>query len=122
LAFQSKRRLTYFDETRPDAIPGSDSSFDVTRFTLGPELKHHFETGSGASIEPFAFFKSSLDLAESDWNAPVGRNTVGGGIQLAKPDKYRIRAAADFAEDTGGGGEATTDKIQVSVPSSLLGF
>ena len=86
MAFQSKRRLTYFDETRPDAIPGSDSSFDVTRFTLGPELKHHLETGSGASIEPFAFFKSTLDLAESDWNAPVGRNTVGGGIQLAKPD------------------------------------
>ncbi|HEU4476636.1 MAG TPA: hypothetical protein VFR71_08090, partial [Methyloceanibacter sp.] len=68
------------------------------------------------------FSSRGLDLAESDWNAPVGRNTVGGGIQLAKLDKYRIRAAADFAEDTGGGGEATTGKVQVSVPSSLLGF
>ena len=45
-----------------------------------------------------------------------------GGVLLAKPDKYNIRAAADFTESTSGTGEVATGKVSVSVPSSLLGF
>lgn len=119
--FSQSGALTYFDETQRGGIAADAASLGVTRFTLSPEVKRHIEIGSGTSVEPFAFFKSSLDLTESDWNAPVGRNTVGGGVQLAKPDKYRIRAAADFSEDAAGA-EAATGKVQVSVPSSLLGF
>jgi len=85
-------------------------------------LKRHIDTGNGSSIEPFAFFRSSLDLAESHWQTPVGQNTVGGGVLLAKPDKYKIRAAADFTESMSGAEEVATGKVSVSVPSSLFGF
>lgn len=114
--------LTYIGEMS-DGIAGlAATSVDVTRFTVGPELKRHIDTGSGASIEPFAFFKSSLNLAEAGWGAPAAQNTIGGGVVLAKPDKYNIRAAADFTESTNGTGDVATGKVSVSVPASLLGF
>jgi hypothetical protein len=114
--------LTYIGEMS-DGIAGlAATSVDHTRFTVGPELKRHIDGGNGASIEPFAFFKSSLNLAEAGWGAPVAQNTIGGGVMLAKPDKYSIRAAADFTESTNGTGEVATGKVFVSVPASLLGF
>ena len=114
--------ITHFDETSHGIAGLRVSSTDVTRFSVGPELKRHIDTGNGASIEPFAFFRSSLDLAESHWQTPVGQNTVGGGVLLAKPDKYKIRAAADFTESMSGAEEVATGKVSVSVPSSLFGF
>jgi hypothetical protein len=115
--------ITYFDDARHGGIPGGpETSLEVTRLSVGPELKRHIDTGSGASIEPFAFFKSSLNLGESGWTAPAGQNTVGGGVLLAKPDKYKIRAAADFTESLNGTDEIATGKVSVSVLASLFGF
>ena len=52
----------------------------------------------------------------------TGQNTVGSGVLLAKPDKYKIRAAADFTESLNGTDEIATGKVSVSVPASLFGF
>jgi hypothetical protein len=114
--------LTDIDETSAGlaGIPGA--SIDVTRFTVGPELKRHIDTGNGASIEPFAFFKSSLDLADATWAAPLAHNTIGGGVTLAKPDNYNLRAVVDFTESNDGADQVATGKVLVTVPSRLLGF
>jgi hypothetical protein len=114
--------LTYIGETR-DAIAGiPGASIDVTRFTVSPELKRRIDTGNGANIEPFAFFKSSLDLADAPSGAPLTQNTIGGGVTLAKPDNYNIRAVADFTENNDGTDQVATGKVLVTVPSRLLGF
>ena len=49
-------------------------------------------------------------------------NTIGGGVTLAKPDKYNISAVADFTENNDGGDQVATGKVLVTVPSRLLGF
>lgn len=114
--------LTYVGETR-DGIAGIPAaSIDVTRFTVGPELKRLIDTGNGASIEPFAFFKSSLDLDDAASGTPLAHNTIGGGVTLAKPDNYNIRAMADFTETNDGANQVATGKVLVTVPSRLLGF
>ena len=59
--------VTYFDETSHGIAPMQASSAGITRFSVGPELKRHIDTGNGASIEPFAFFRSS-------W---ISRNRIG---------------------------------------------
>ncbi len=41
---------------------------------------------------------------------------------VAKPDKYNIRAMADFTENNDGTDEIATGKVLVTVPSRLLGF
>lgn len=74
--------MTYLGEST-DAI---GNSVDVTRLSVGPELKRHFDTKSGASVEPFAFFKSSLDLGDASFAEPVARNTLGAGVSLIKPE------------------------------------
>jgi hypothetical protein len=115
--------ITYLDDARHGGIPGAlETAPDITRLSVGPKLKRHIDTGNGASIEPFAFFKSSLNLGESGWTAPAGQNTVGGGVLLTKPDKYKIRAAADFTDSLNGTDEIATGKVSVSVPASLFGF
>ena len=120
--FSQGGALTYVGEAR-EAIAGIPAaSIDVTRFSIGPELKRHFDTGNGASIEPFAFFKSSLDLADTASGVPLAQNTVGGGVMLAKPENYNIRAMADFSESNDGADPVATGKVLVTVPSRLLGF
>jgi hypothetical protein len=94
----------------------------VTRLSIGPQLKRRVDMSSGVSVEPFAFFKSSLDLADATWASPVGQNTIGGGVTLVKPDKYNISAVADVTESTVDGNHIATGKLLVKVPSRLLGF
>jgi hypothetical protein len=114
--------ITYFDEAGRAALRAPGSSSEVARLSIGPELKRHMETGGGTSVEPFAFFKSSLDLDDAAWAGLAGQNTVGGGLLLGKPDKYKIRAAADYSESVSGNNQVATGKVSVSVPASLLGF
>jgi len=115
--------ITYLDDGGSgDEMAPPGASPEVTRFSLGPELKHRIETGNGGSVEPFAFFKSSVDLAGPGGAVPFAQNTVGGGVLLAKPDTYSIRATADFTDGAGSADEVATGKVSVSVPSSLLGF
>lgn len=114
--------VTYIDETSGGGAGLPPATVDITRFSLGPELKRHFDTGYGASIEPFAFFKSSLDFPDTPSGAPLAQNTIGGGVTLAKPDKYNISAVADVTESTVDGNHIATGKVLVKVPSRLLGF
>lgn len=95
---------------------------DITRFSIGPELKRRIDSGNGASVEPFVFLKSSLDLDGAIPGVPVAQNTIGGGVTLAKPDKYNIRALADFTDGANSADQVATGKVSVSVPASLLGF
>ena len=117
--FSQSGAVTYLGEST-DAI---GNSVDVTRLSVGPEMKRHFDTKGGASLEPFAFFKSSLDLGDAAFTEPVARNTLGAGVSLIKPENFDIRATADYTESTNNAvAPATTGKVQVSVPSSVLGF
>ncbi|MGH6791737.1 MAG: hypothetical protein ACRECF_03250 [Methyloceanibacter sp.] len=116
--------VTYFDETSNSDIGGiAGTSVDVTRLSVGPELKRQFDTGSGASVEPFAFFKSSVDLSEMALQDPAALNTVGGGVVLTKPENFNIRAQADYSESTDVISEpVASGKVSVSVPSTVFGF
>jgi hypothetical protein len=102
--------LTYLDET--------------TRLSVGPEIKRHFDVDNSNSIEPFVFFKSSLDLADAGLTKLTAQNTFGGGIALANRDKYKIRASADYTQQSTNTTDpgVTSGKVLVSVPSTLLGF
>lgn len=113
--------VSYLDETSANAdLAGT--SVDVARLSVGPEVKRRFEAGD-ASIEPFAFFKSSVDLSETGLTDPHALNTLGAGVTLAEPENYSIRATAGYSEST-----ASTDpgeargKVQVNVPTSIFGF
>ena len=116
--------VTYFDETSNSDIGGiAGTSVDVTRLSVGPELKRQFDTGSGASVEPFAFFKSSVDLSEMALQDPAAFNTVGGGVVLVKPENFNIRAQADYTESTDDiSVPEARGKVLVSVPSTIFGF
>ena len=117
--FSQSGAVTYLGE-QTDAI---GNSVAVTRLSVGPELKRQFDTKGGASVEPFAFFKSSLDLGDAAFAAPVARNTLGAGVSLIKPENFDIRATADYTESANhADAPSTTGKVQVSVPSSILGF
>lgn len=115
--------VTYLDETSIGLAGASETSVDVTRLSVGPEVKRRFQAGENLSIEPFAFFKSSVDVAETGLADPSALNTIGGGVTLAEPDSYSIRATADYSEHTESTnpGEAK-GKVSVSVPTSILGF
>jgi hypothetical protein len=95
---------------------------DTARLSVRPQLKRHIDIGNDNSIEPFAFFTSSLDLADAGFTSPVAQNTVGEGITFAKPQRYNIRATADYTEGTAGTDGVATGKVSVKLPCSLLGF
>lgn len=114
--------VSYLDETTAKTPELAGTSVDVTRLSVGPELKRRFEAGE-TSIEPFAFFKSSVDLSGEALADPNALNTIGGGITFVEPDSYSIRATAGYSEST-----ASTDpgsasgKVSVSVPTAVLDF
>jgi hypothetical protein len=115
--------VTYLDETSAGLAGAPGTSVDVTRLSVGPEVKRRFETGGEASIEPFAFFKSSLDLDDAGLTDPSALNTVGAGLTLAKPDSYSISATAGYSESTDNTDPSEAKgKVSVSVPTSVLGF
>jgi hypothetical protein len=114
--------ISYFDETSSALADVPGTSVDVTRLSVGPELKRRFEAGN-ASIEPFAFFKSSVDLSGTGLTDPNALNTIGAGVTLAEPENYSIRATAGYSESTESPETgAASGKVSVSVPTSVLGF
>jgi hypothetical protein len=114
--------ITYLDETSANIAGVQMPAVDTARLSVGPRLKRHIDIGNDNSVEPFAFFTSSLDLADTGLAAPIAQNTVGGGITFAKPQRYDISASADYTESTSGTDGVATGKVSVKLPSSLLGF
>jgi hypothetical protein len=114
--------VTYLDETGNGlgGVPGT--SVGIARLSVGPKVKRSFGNGD-MSIEPFAFFKSSVDLSDEGLTDPNALNKVGGGVTLAKPDDYSIKATVDYSEGTGSTDPGVAQgKVSVSVPTSVLGF
>jgi hypothetical protein len=92
--------LTYLGETSNElgGVPGA--SVDIARLSTGPEVKRRFEIGDDAVVEPFAFFKSSLDMEGVGLSDPNAVNTLGGGLNLSEEDTYSVKATADYSEST----------------------
>ena len=111
--------ITYTGETSVASIAGlSDATVQSTRLTAGPQIRRQFSAGDGGSIEPFAFFKTSLDLETIETVPNTARNTVGGGVALNQADGYSIQAVADYSETMGTElpDQAVSGKVSVSMP------
>ena len=114
-----KGAVTYIDERSSASMPGvAGAAVDATRLSVGPELKRPIDAGDGKSLEPFVFYKKSLNL---DRGGPLdlsgSQDTVGGGVSLNKQNAYQIRATADFTETQAEKVDnAVAGRVQVNVP------
>jgi len=93
--------ITYVDDTAIASISGLSDAVAQTRVTAGPQIRRQFDAGGAGSLEPFAFFKTSLDLDSIVVLPDAARNTIGGGVALNQPDGYSIQATANFSETVG---------------------
>jgi len=93
--------ITYVDDTAIASISGLSDAAAQTRLTAGPQIRRQFNAGDAGSLEPFAFFKTSLDLDSIMVLPDAARNTIGGGVALNQPDGYSIQATANFSETVG---------------------
>lgn len=110
--------ITYVDDTAVASVSGlTDAAAQTTRLTAGPQIRRQFDAGDAGSLEPFAFFRTSLDL-DSIIVPDAARNTIGGGVALNQPDGYSIQAIANFSETIGVElpDPAVTGKVSVSMP------
>jgi Autotransporter beta-domain len=111
--------VTHVDETSIAAIPGiAETSVAMTRFTAGPEVRRPIDMGFGSSLEPFAFFKTSLELDDIKIGPGAARNTVGGGVVMNDADGYVIQAIGNYSETLGAAipDPSLAGKVMVSVP------
>lgn len=111
--------VTYVDQNALAAIPGlAGTELEMTRFTVGPEVKRQIDMGLGSSLEPFAFFKTSLDFDNAMVRAGIARNTIGGGVVITQPEGYSIQATGDYSETVGTEtpDESLAGRVMVSVP------
>ena len=111
--------VTYVDESALAAIPGlAGSEIEMTRFTVGPEIKRQVDVGLGSNLEPFAFFKTTLDFDNAMVRPGISRNTIGGGLLITQPEGYSIQAVVDYTETLGTEtpDESLAGKVMVSVP------
>jgi hypothetical protein len=93
--------ITYVDDTAIASISGLSDAATQTRLTAGPQIRRQFDAGDAGSLEPFAFFKTRLDLDSIVVLPNAARNTIGGGVALNQPDGYSIQATANFSESVG---------------------
>jgi hypothetical protein len=93
--------ITYVDDTAIASISGLSDTAAQTRLTAGPQIRRQFDAGDAGSLEPFAFFKTSLGLDSIMVLPDAARNTIGGGVALNQPDGYSIQATANFSETVG---------------------
>jgi hypothetical protein len=111
--------ITYVDDNAAASISGpADGAAQTTRLTAGPQIRRQFDAGDAGSLEPFAFFKTSLDLDSVMVLRDAARNTIGGGVALNQPDGYSIQATANFSETLGAALPDPTlaGKVSVSMP------
>jgi hypothetical protein len=57
--------ITHLDEASANIARVQTPAVDTARLSVRPQLKRHIDIGNDNSIEPFAFFTSSLDLADA---------------------------------------------------------
>jgi hypothetical protein len=93
--------ITYVDDNVVSVSGLSDTTIQTTRLTAGPQIRRQFDAGEAGSLEPFAFFKTSLDLDSIQVAPSAARNTIGGGVALNQADGYSIQATANFSETVG---------------------
>ena len=93
--------ITYVDDNAVSVSGLSDTTVQTTRLTAGPQIRRQFDAGDAGSLEPFAFFKTSLDLDSIQVAPSAARNTIGGGVALNQPAGYSIQATANFSETVG---------------------
>jgi hypothetical protein len=111
--------VTYVDENALATIPAlAGTDIEMTRFTVGPELKRQIDVGLGSNLEPFAFFKTTLDFDNAMVRPGISRNTIGGGVLITQPEGYSIQAVGDYTETLGTEtpDESLAGKVMVSVP------
>jgi hypothetical protein len=111
--------VTYVDENALSAIPSlAGTDIEMTRFTVGPELKRQIDVGLGSNLEPFAFFKTTLDFDNAMVRPGISRNTIGGGVLITQPEGYSIQAVGDYTETLGTEtpDESLAGKVMVLVP------
>jgi hypothetical protein len=90
----------------------------VGKWQLMPAAAITYVDDNAGSLEPFAFFKTSLDLDSVMVLRDAARNTIGGGVALNQPDGYSIQATANFSETLGAALPDPTlaGKVSVSMP------
>lgn len=93
--------ITYVDDTAIASISALSDAAAQTRLTAGPQIRRQFDAGDAGSLEPFAFFRTSLDLDSVRVVPDAARSTIGGGVALNQPDGYSIQAIANFSETIG---------------------
>jgi hypothetical protein len=111
--------ITYVHDTAVASVSGlTDAAAQTTRLTAGPQIRRQFDAGDAGSLEPFAFFRTSLDLDSVKVVPDAARNTIGGGVALNQPDGYSIQAIANFSETIGVElpDPTLTGKVSVSMP------
>lgn len=111
--------ITYTGDTSVASISGlSDATVQNTRITAGPQIRRQFDAGDGTIVEPFAFFKTSLELESVRTLPGTARNSIGGGVALNQTDGYSIQATADYSESVGSElpDPALAGKVSVSMP------
>jgi hypothetical protein len=112
--------ITHVDETSVATIAGpvDGTSVATTRFTAGPAVSRSIDTGSGSSLEPFAYFKTSFELYDVLVVPGAARSTIGGGIVVNDADGYKIQAIGDYSETVGAEvpDQSLAGKVLVSVP------
>lgn len=111
--------ISYVGDTTVASIAGlSEATAQTTRFTAGPQLRRLIDAGDAGILEPFAFFKTSLDLESVKVMPEVARNTIGGGVVLNRPEGYSIQATADYSETVGAElpDPSIAGQVSVSVP------
>jgi hypothetical protein len=111
--------ITYVGDTKVDPNSGlPDATAQSTRLTAGPQLRRQIDAGDAGILEPFAFFKTSLDLESVKVMPGVARNTIGGGVVLNQPEGYSIQATADYSETVGAElpDQSLAGQVSVSVP------
>jgi hypothetical protein len=114
-----KGAVTYIDERSSASVPGvAGTAVDATRLSVGPELKRPIDAGDGKSLEPFVFYKKSLNLDRvGGLDLSGSQDIVGGGVSLNKQNAYQIRATADFTETQAQKiDNSVAGRVQVNVP------
>ena len=100
---------------RTGASPATDAS---TRLELTPEIRRSMKLENGSVLEPFFIFTSQIGLDNSETERAAGDNIdkVGVGVNLSKPDQYKLEATADFDGLGDADDREVNSRVKLTVP------